>query len=540
MNTTLSRVAIAALLFAVSMLAQGPLSVRVRDLGGSAAPTGACESGARYTQTGNPPLLWICGASLAWVRSSEPYANDRSPRASKLRNWIPPQFNQRRVMASPPATTFTTSATIASPNSWRTVTYNGVNNVAANYFTYNRSGSPVMQGTAFPDYLFVGFRPITSTGGGRVPSVAGVSFMHYGTAIELFMKGVTGSFLVKVNDEYITLTAQAVPNDGAGYYYYINFASAALRRIEFIGYNSLFGGVMTAATDSVYPAPVRGPRTIIVGDSFTEGSGVSTSNVNGFVQLFADAMGWDDVWGSGVGATGYLAAPGGKLTFRQRVAADVYAYSPDVVIIAGGRNDTASTAAAVGAEAELLFADIRSNLPSALLIVTSPFWQAGPQTHDAGLIAMRDAIRTAATNNGGLFVDLLEMPVNPELTLGTATLHNSPSAGASTFQTTAASTIMANSTIQFPNGERYYVKATSGGSTPITVTIDGPLATNHSAGEVITQIGNSFWVGTGRVGNTTGFGNGDVYVSSDGTHPTDAGHAAIGYEVARQVANLLR
>jgi hypothetical protein len=70
MNTTLSRVAIAALLFAVSMLAQGPLSVRVRDLGGSAAPTGACESGARYTQTGTVPVLWVCGSGLTWQRQA--------------------------------------------------------------------------------------------------------------------------------------------------------------------------------------------------------------------------------------------------------------------------------------------------------------------------------------------------------------------------------------------------------------------------------------------------------------------------------------
>jgi lysophospholipase L1-like esterase len=71
MNTTLSRVAIAALLFAVSMLAQGPLSVRVRDLGGSAAPTGACESGARYTQTGVTPIIWTCGSGLTWVKGAQ-------------------------------------------------------------------------------------------------------------------------------------------------------------------------------------------------------------------------------------------------------------------------------------------------------------------------------------------------------------------------------------------------------------------------------------------------------------------------------------
>jgi lysophospholipase L1-like esterase len=32
------------------------------------------------------------------------------------------------------------------------------------------------------------------------------------------------------------------------------------------------------------------------------------------------------------------------------------------------------------------------------------------------------------------------------------------------------------------------------------------------------------WTGTGNAGATTGSGNCDVFVSSDGTHPTAAGH----------------
>jgi lysophospholipase L1-like esterase len=74
MNTSLLRAAAVALLFVVSMWGQGPLSVRVRDLGGSAAPTGACESGARYTQTGAIPIIWQCGSGLTWVQSTLPTA----------------------------------------------------------------------------------------------------------------------------------------------------------------------------------------------------------------------------------------------------------------------------------------------------------------------------------------------------------------------------------------------------------------------------------------------------------------------------------
>lgn len=54
------------------------------------------------------------------------------------------------------------------------------------------------------------------------------------------------------------------------------------------------------------------------------------------------------------------------------------------------------------------------------------------------------------------------------------------------------------------------------------------LANSHASGDVVTQVGNSLWSRVGRVGATTGSGNCDLLVSSDGTHPSPAGHAAIG------------
>ena len=49
------------------------------------------------------------------------------------------------------------------------------------------------------------------------------------------------------------------------------------------------------------------------------------------------------------------------------------------------------------------------------------------------------------------------------------------------------------------------------------------------------------WVyGTGRVGATTGDGNMDVYISSDQTHPNDAGHFYLGYRTAIGIYNALK
>ena len=50
----------------------------------------------------------------------------------------------------------------------------------------------------------------------------------------------------------------------------------------------------------------------------------------------------------------------------------------------------------------------------------------------------------------------------------------------------------------------------------------------------------AFLRGTGKVGATTGDGNADTYVSSDGTHPSDAGHRALGEWMARLIYQRLR
>jgi hypothetical protein len=54
------------------------------------------------------------------------------------------------------------------------------------------------------------------------------------------------------------------------------------------------------------------------------------------------------------------------------------------------------------------------------------------------------------------------------------------------------------------------------------------------------NIYGAFLRGTGRVGATTGVGNTDVYVSSDSTHPSDAGHKATGLWMAERMYEILK
>lgn len=119
MLTSSSRAAAVALFLVVSMWAQGPLSVRVRDLGGSAAPSGACESGARYTQTGVVPVIWTCGTGLFWIKG---VAENHSPVDDRPLRVVPAGVNvgSTELSASPDGLGIQANVAIGTPvNLWR-------------------------------------------------------------------------------------------------------------------------------------------------------------------------------------------------------------------------------------------------------------------------------------------------------------------------------------------------------------------------------------------------------------------------------------
>jgi lysophospholipase L1-like esterase len=299
-------------------------------------------------------------------------------------------------------------------------------------------------------------------------------------------------------------------------------------------------GVVTGPTDSIWKAQQTGPRCIVLGDSFTDGTGAAGGASTNWVRRFASMMGWGDTWARGLGGTGYLnPGTGGRVKFRDRVQADVIAYNPDVVVVEGGINDAGTyTAAAIGAEALALFQQIRSGLPNALLVVLSPMWRNGVETFPSYLLPVRDAIKAAAVQvSGSVFLDVLEMPLDSAYS---TTLAAGSAVNATTISTAATPTV--RTTIEIGTGtanvERRVVTAVSGGG-PYSVTV-AALGNTHASGDTVTLVGPALWTGTGRSGATTGAGNSDLLVGgSDGTdptHPTQAGHDMIGSLVARLLA----
>lgn len=132
---------------------------------------------------------------------------------------------------------------------------------------------------------------------------------------------------------------------------------------------------------------------VFLGDSVTNGSGAN-SGATFYGAAMGARLGWT-VTPKGVSSCGYI--HGGANNYASRVAADVIALAPDVVVVQGSVNDSDSSGAAIQAAATALYATIRAGLPNALIYVVGLWLWATDSTaaYIAGTAAMAAACATA-------------------------------------------------------------------------------------------------------------------------------------------------
>jgi lysophospholipase L1-like esterase len=237
-----------------------------------------------------------------------------------------------------------------------------------------------------------------------------LAWQYTGAAFDLHVDGNGASYRFLIDGQFATAAPQTVTaTDDLPHYLHVAFSSAGSHTIvlETANYFAL-DGLVTSETDTLAPAASAGPRVIVLGDSFTEGQDGTGDVLPSYVEQLGLRLGWQDIWASGSGGTGYLnpgPAGSGREAFAGRLQQDVLQYRPDVVIVAGGFNDVpAYPADAIGAQASHVLQTIRTQLPHTTLIVLGP-WGAGG-TVPSALAAARDAIQTAAAPYADLFIDL--------------------------------------------------------------------------------------------------------------------------------------
>jgi len=230
-----------------------------------------------------------------------------------------------------------------------------------------------------------------------------------GSVFEVHLSGNNASYRLVINGEYATADEQKIAaNDYSPRYLRVDFGTRGTRRIRLEAANNLgLDSIVISRGDSVWrPSEAAGPRVIVMGDSLSEGQ-VGTGNVlDSFVHQLGWLMGWDDIWASGSGGTGYLSpgpADSQRVKFRDRLQSDVIKYKPDLVILEGGFNDVSYSKEDIRKEVMLVVGAVHRALPGTKVIVLSPWYTSAQLTEQQ--LSARDAIREAALPNADVYID---------------------------------------------------------------------------------------------------------------------------------------
>jgi len=196
-----------------------------------------------------------------------------------------------------------------------------------------------------------------------------------------------------------------------------------------------FGGVAyasAAATKAKYPVvseqvqkyydenvtgkatavPTRTPakKVVAIGDSYSAGTGASSPSL-GWVSIMSRTRDWN-VTNLARGGTGYVSSVQVNAqnacgldycpSYPEMIA-DAVKISPQVVVVAGGRNDAKVQPSDEAAAIHDFYSQLHAALPQATIVALNPWWDdAGAP---ASLELMKAAVADAAAAAGGKFVD---------------------------------------------------------------------------------------------------------------------------------------
>lgn len=267
-----------------------------------------------------------------------------------------------------------------------------------------RADINVMTGVAadnYPDYTAVKRGNVKTA---TDPGSLAFEFMFDGARCELALKGIATRLRVWVDGVPASLDlTPASPNTGSEYKHLIDFGSRALRRVRVEIVAAYLYGIRIGPNDTLYPpGEALGSTCVIMGDSYTEGTG-ALHQFASYAWTLARLTGLN-VMPAGSGGTGYLNtnAALGRTNYRNRLQSDVIRYNPEIVIVQGSGNDTAaSTAAEVEAEARYVLSTLRQALPNAKIVVVTII----PINDGVDFAAYRAAHKAAALSVGGYFID---------------------------------------------------------------------------------------------------------------------------------------
>lgn len=328
-----------------------------------------------------------------------------------LQDWLSrAPLGTHTALASPPTVTITSSQDIVSASTIAVTS-------SSQYMTLHSGDAFSVVNTS---YLTAG----QTFPGLSIRDPYSVSFGFDGLVCGIQVTSAPGHYYrVIVNDQLVgTWGGTAGPGGGAVKYIYVTFASAGNNRIRVDSVSSDIANIFVGPNDSIWALGTRGPKCLIVADSYVGGAGTPTTGYTGassWAWTFGEQMGWDNVIPAGIGGAGWIVRNGsgvnGGVNNIQDRAAGIVSMAPDIVIFTAGKNDSGQTTTAMSNAVASVLSTVSAGLPNALMVVTGPMFPgaATNRTADATWTPMENAIFsgcsgfskaiTARTANAGIF-----------------------------------------------------------------------------------------------------------------------------------------
>lgn len=251
----------------------------------------------------------------------------------------------------------------------------------------------------YPDFMYA----VTTARDGL-----SVRFLYFGRYLDIKIKGTGAKVRLLINDAFTSAeNLSAAPADGNGYRYTVDFGSVDLRKVEIYGENLYFSGISHDGNGAICPI-THSPsiNAVFVGDSITEGGSSLCVPANAWCAVVSKMLNLRS-HNQGAGGTGYIAA-GSYGNFLTRMSTEVISKNPDLLLVCGGLNDEAYTADAVYSAATSYFDAIKAQLPSARVIVFSPFSPTGYSTAPQIRRDICEKLRLVALEHEYPFIDLMQ------------------------------------------------------------------------------------------------------------------------------------
>lgn len=233
-------------------------------------------------------------------------------------------------------------------------------------------------GSNYPKTAFVGTFNLSYTSGPRTGLGGSVAFRTDAQTFDAitYCAGFASQFDVYIDGVLLRGAPMALPSDGSVRRVTIDYSAAGIgagmHTVELV-YNgsTAFGGLYVPTGSTVAAIGNSGPRMVVLGDSFTEGTG-AIDYANSFAKLTGRNLGLRDIWTSGEGGTGYEAVLSNRANLDNRIVADGVNAHAQIYVVAMGLNDSTSSVT-LEATISSTLGKLVSGAPNAKIFVLGPW-----------------------------------------------------------------------------------------------------------------------------------------------------------------------